>query len=97
MQLDQQDVDRELAELKKQATALLARIDDELLNRIHGVINKMPGAVAVACLSAALANCISHISKTEDGVGRNVLIASEAILKMAIAGLAKKNEEQKLN
>ena len=97
MQTHEQDIDRELLELKKQATILLTKIDDDILNRIHGIINRMPGAIAVACLSAALADCISHISKTEDGVGRNVLIASEAILKMATAGLARKNEEQKLN
>ena len=85
-------IDREMVEMRKQATLLLTKIDDDLLNKIHEVIKRMPASVAIACLSAALADCLSHIGKTQDGVGRNVLIVSEAILKMASAGLDKKQE-----
>jgi hypothetical protein len=97
METPQDTLDRQMEDVKKQATILLTKIDDNLLNQIHAVINRMPGSVAVACLSAALADCIAHLSKTQDGVTRNVLMVSEAILKMASAGLEKKNEEQKLN
>lgn len=73
--------------IRQQATALISKVDPVLLDQIHAVIARTPGAVGTATVAAVLADVICFLSKTEDGLGKNVLIASEAILRMATAGL----------
>ena len=76
-----------LAVIRQQATALISKVDPMMLDQIHAVIKGAPGAVGTATVAAVLADVICFLSKTEDGLGKNVLIASEAILRMATAGL----------
>lgn len=87
----------QMAEIGRQAAALIAKIHDPLLNKVHGAIHQQPAHVATATLSAALADVIAHLSKTEDGATRNVLIVSEAIQRMAVAGVKRKAEMAKAN
>lgn len=83
-------VEQAMAAMRKEAMLLTGKIDAAMLDQIHAVIARTPGAVATATVAAALADVLCALSKTEDGLNRNVLIASEMILKVAAAGLSKK-------
>jgi hypothetical protein len=76
-----------LALIRQQAMALIAKVDPILLDQIHAVIKGTPAVVGTATIAAVLADILCFVSKTEDGLGKNVLLASEAILRMATAGL----------
>jgi hypothetical protein len=88
---EQEKIDDVMAKIRQQAIALTAKIDPVLLDQIHAVIKGCPAAVASATVAGVLADIMCHISKTEDGLGKNVLIVSEMILKVATSGL--KNKE----
>ena len=85
-----------MVKIRQEATTLISKINPQLLDEIHQVISRCPGAVAAATLSGVLADVLCFLSKTEDGLGKNVLIASEAILRIATAGLHKKGKAQTL-
>lgn len=80
----------EMQRIRQEATRLITRIDQTLLNAIHEVINREPGHVAAACLAAALADVMAEVSKTEDGCKKNVLIVSEMIERIAVSGMKEK-------
>lgn len=86
----EKQIDDAEAMLRQEAMALIAKIDPAMLDQIHAIIRRTPGAVATATVAAVLADIICALSKTEEGVGKNTLIVTEMILKVAKSGLAKK-------
>lgn len=82
-------VEQAMVQMRQDAIAMIAKMDPVMLDQLHAVIRRTPGAVAAATVAGVLADIICAISKTEEGIQRNVLILSEMILKLAVS--SKKN------
>lgn len=82
-------VEQAMTQMRQEAIAMIAKMDPVMLDQIHAVIRRTPGAVAAATVAGVLADIICATSKSEEGVQHGVLVMSEMILKLALS--SKKN------